>query len=170
MKQIFFKLYGWLFVRPRRWFFKKMANACCLRILPVKDFFNHWHFSNIHWWILYKTVFRFFEVLDDSWRYFCVCENGLLKYKSFIAWIIHRIGSTTIGYVMRKGECFHCASVEGDPVELSMDETGKFFKVGKTWEVGKISVDATENGIEYGFDGITICPKCGYEQFYEASS
>jgi hypothetical protein len=163
--KIIFKLYGWVFVRPRRYLFGKMAWASCLRLLPKKNW-DGWRFPNLHWWVLNKTVFRFFEWLawGNSWRYFCAWENGGLKHKPFIARVIHRIGRTTAGYAMSGGECFHCANEEGDPVDLSMDETGEFFKLEKTW------FTATEDGTDYRFCGTTVCPKCGYKQSYEDGS
>lgn len=123
-------------------------------------------FPNIHWWILNKTVFTFFLWLERyAWKYFCTWKNGWLYHKPLIAKIIHRIGKTTAGCALHGGECWHCGAEEGNPVDLSDDETGEFFKLEKTW-----TACCSEIGTDYRFCGVTICPKCGFEQYYEDGS
>lgn len=158
-------LLSYLFVRPRRWFFHKMlCDSFGIRWWFEKDWYGT-SYPNIHWWILYKTVWKFFRWLNnDAWRYFCTWEDGWLKHKPLISKIIHRIGQTTVGERTSGGECYHCGAIEGCQVELSQDETGKFFVLEKSWSVG------TMDGTDYRFCGITICPKCGYKSYYEDGS
>lgn len=162
----FFYLYGWIFVRPRRWFFWKMVCETNLHLLPKKDgTFGYYQMPNIHWWLLYKTVYRFCSWLNwEAWRVFCKHEKGWLKHKPLIAKIIHRIGQTTAGFASSGGECFHCSSKRGCPVELSNDETGTNFILERTWTEG------SEDGTDYRFCGTTICPVCGYRRYYEDGS
>lgn len=84
--------------------------------------------------------------------------------KPLIARVIKRIGATTAGFTILGGECFHCASPDGDQVELSQDETGKVFKLERTWE------SYSQDGTDYRFCGTTICPRCGYRSYYEDGS
>ena len=134
MKKIRYIL-GWIFVRPRRWLFWKMVCNTQLQLMPIKRDWCGWHFSNIHWWILYKTVFNFCSWLNyEAWMPFCKWnEKGYLERESLIAYIIQRIGQTTAGYACSGGECFHCASEEGDQVELADDETGTTFILERAW-------------------------------------
>ncbi len=157
---------GWLFVRPRRWFFGKMIRNCYLQLWWEKiDYMPGYYSPNLHWWLMYKTIFKFFKWLDyDAWRTFCTWENGWLKYKPWIARVIYRIGKTTAGWHIDGGECYHCGSIYGDPVDLSDDETGRTFILKDTWIV------STPDGTDYRFRGITICPKCGFKQDYEDGS
>lgn len=156
---------SWLTVRPRRWFFHKLSCASFGARWWFKREFFGWVYPNIHWWLLYQTVWRFLRWFnDDAWRYFCTWENGWLKKKPLIAKIIHRIGETTVGERSHGGECYHCASKEGCQVELSEDETGKFFVLEKSWSEG------TMDGTDHRFCGTTICPKCGYKSYYEDGS
>jgi len=78
--------------------------------------------------------------------------------------VVHRIGATTAGYAISGGECYHCSSPEGCQVDLSEDETGTTFILEKTWSEG------TQDGTDYRFRGVTICPKCGYRAGYEDGS
>jgi hypothetical protein len=127
-------------------------------------------YPNLHWWILYKTVFKFCKWLRyRAWRPFCnwsVTSNNysVLMHISFVGAIIKRIGQTTAGFAIFGGECFHCGSERGDQVELSMDETGKKFILEGTQDVG------TENGVDHQFWGTTICPTCGYRDQYSDGS
>lgn len=163
MKKINYAL-GWIFVRPRRWFFRNMLLSWQIRWWFEKEWYG-WNYPNIHWWILYHTVFRFFEWLRwTAWTYFCTYEKGWLRKKPLIAKIIHRIGKTTTGAVCHGGECYHCGSEDGCQVDLSHDETGTTFILEKTWEVG------TQDGTDYRFLGTTICPNCGCKQDYEDGS
>lgn len=157
-------IYGWIFVRPRRWLFLKMVFSSSLRLIPQNRGWG-WTWPNLHWWILYKTVFKFFKWLHwDAWRRFCTWgERGLIR-KSFLARVIQRIGKTTAGYAIGGGECFHCGSEEGCQVELSNDESGKQFILERTWKC------ATMDGTDHRFCGTTICPKCGYRAYYEDGS
>jgi len=99
MKKKFFYILGWLFVRPRRWFFWKMIANTYPRWFPKYDeFWQKWKFPNIHWWVLYKTIFRFFRWMHyDAWRPFCKWGRIRLTYP-LIGRIIHRIGNTTAGF------------------------------------------------------------------------
>lgn len=163
LKKIYY-LYGWIFVRPRRKLFKKMICNSYLRIIPEKDSLG-WHLPNLHWWLLYVSVFKFFKWLDwRAWRYLCTYENGWLKRKPMIAKIIDRIGATTAGYVISGDECFHCSHPAGCQAELLGDGTGVNFILEKSWTVG------TMDGTDYRFCGITICPICGYRDYYEDGS
>lgn len=165
MKKTFFCIYGWIVIRPIRWLFWKMACNTSLRLLPERDWDNRWRLPNIHWWILYKTVFKFFKwIYYDAWRPFCDWTGGYRRSYPLIARIIHTIGKTTAGFTISGGQCYHCGSEEGCPVDLSCDDTGKYFKLLETWKV------STMDGVDYRFRGITICPKCGYEEEYEDGS
>lgn len=158
-------LLSWIFVRPRRWLFLNMVYSSTLRLLPRHDEYFGWIWPNLHWWILYKTVFRFFKWLHwDAWRRFCKWgDRGLIR-KTFLARAVQRIGQTTAGYAIGGGECFHCGSEDGCQVELANDETGTVFILGRAWSVG------TQDGTDHRFCGTTICPKCGYESYYEDGS
>ena len=135
-----------------------------LRLMPEKHEWRGWEYPNLHWWILYHTVFNFCCWLNyDAWRPLCKWDRVLI-HKPLIAKIIHRIGQTTAGFVIGGGECFHCGSPEGCQVELSNDESGQFFKLKDTWSVG------TMDGTDHRFSGTTICPKCGYQGYYEDGS
>ena len=156
---------GWVFVRPRRWLFWKMVCATRLQLRPFKRKWDGWYFTNIHWWLLYKTVFQFCKWLNyDAWRPFCDWTGGYRRTFPLIARIIHRMGHTTAGYATSGGECYHCGSEEGDPVRLADNETGTTFTLTKTWE------NATQEGTDYCLCGTTICPKCGYKAYYEDGS
>lgn len=157
---------AWLLVRPIRWSFSNMISASCrLRILPEKHQFFGWQAPNIHWWLLYKTVFKFCKWLHyDAWRPFCDWTGGYRRSFPFIARLIKSIGSTTAGYAIGGGQCFHCASIHGDPIELAGDESGTDFELLDAWSVG------TQDGTDHRFRGITTCPKCGYQAEYEDGS
>lgn len=159
-----FYIYGWIFVRPRRWLFGRMLlGSFGLRLMPEKRCYG-WSYPNLHWWILYHTIFNFFCWLYwDAWRPFCKWD-GVLIHKPLIAKIIHRIGATTAGFAINGFECFHCGCPEGCQVELSNDESGQFFKLKDKWSV------VTINGTDHRFSGTTICPKCGYQGYYEDGS
>lgn len=161
----FWQLYGWVFVRPRRWFFLKMLVACHLRAKPERDWEGNIKLPNYHWHFLYRTVFKFFKWLNwDAWRPFCDWTGGFRRTYPLPARIIHRVGKTTAGFAAGGGECFHCASEKGDPVDLSQDETGATFTLEDS------GARATADGTDYWFTGTTICPRCGYKQIYSASS
>lgn len=166
MKKRFFKIYGWVVIRPIRWFFWKMSFNTSLRILPTRDeIWNRWRMPNVHWWALYKTIFKFCKWLYwDAWRVFCDWTGGFRRTYPLIARIIHNIGATTAGYAICGGQCYHCGSSKGNPVWLSDDETGETFELQDTWTV------STMDGTDYRFRGITICPVCGYRQEYEDGS
>lgn len=165
MKNIMYTL-GWILVRPRRWFFFNMVANTLPVWLPIKKYYDDgWTLPNIHWWILYNTIFKFFKWLYwDAWTKFCTYKNGWLDKKPLIAKIIHRIGSTTAGYAIGGGECYHCASPDGCQVELSRDESGVMFKLEQTWTT------SSQDGTDHRFCGTTICPKCGYESYFEDGS
>jgi len=156
---------SWILVRPRRRFFNKLVSARFGVRWKFKKEFYGWTYPNIHWWLLYETVWRFFKWLNyDAWRYFCKWgKHSRLTYP-LIARIIHRIGQTTVGERISGGECYHCGAVEGCQVELSNDETGEFFILKKSWSEG------TMDGTDHRFCGTTVCPKCGYKAYYEDGS
>jgi len=155
---------GWIFVRPRRWFFHRMIWCTDLQLVPRYISYLGWSWPNLHWWLLYKTVFKLFKWLNyDAWRPLCTWEPHL-KHQPWYAKLIQRIGQTTAGFAISGGECYHCASQDGCPVWLSDDEAGKTFINIKTWTTG------TPDGTDYRFSGTTICPKCGYRQYYEDGS
>lgn len=172
----FFYWYGWLFVRPRRWFFWKMIDegSFGIRWMPKRnewwtsetsEFYRKYMWPNLHWWLLYWTIFKFCKWLYwDGWRPFCDWTGGFRRTYPWIARAIHKFGQTTAGYAISGGECFHCGSDDGDQVDLSEDETGTNFILEETWSVG------TQEGTDHRFRGITICPKCGYRAEYEDGS
>jgi hypothetical protein len=165
MKRYFFWLFGWCFVRPQRWLFRRMVFSTHLQLLPQHDDYFGWTWPNPHWWILYKTVFRFFNWLHwDAWRPLCTWGERCLEHKPWWASLVQRIGGTTAGFAISGGECFHCASLDGNQVDLSDDETGQTFRLEEKWSVG------TQDGTDYRFRGTTICPVCGYEAEYEDGS
>ena len=165
IKKFLCKARGWLLVRPIRWFFGKMLRGSYLRWKISHEDYWGWRFPNIHWWILYKTIFNFFSwVYWDGWRPFCNWDGGHRNTYPLIARIIHKIGSTTAGFAICGCECFHCASDNGSQVELSDDENGETFKLDRAWTEG------TQDGTDHRFCGTTICPDCGYEAYYEDGS
>lgn len=164
MKKRLRYIYGWLFVRPRRWLFHRMVWATSPRWLPRKGY-SGWEWPNIHWWILYLTVFQFFHWLEDrAWHPFCTWKDRRLEHKSLIARIIHRIGQTTAGERIHGMECYHCGSPDGCQVDLADDDTGMTFILDRRWTVG------TQDGTDHRFCGTTICPRCGYREYYEDGS
>jgi hypothetical protein len=158
-------LLGWLLVRPRRWLFANMVFNCYLRLWPRHDSYLGWSLPNLHWWLLYKTVFRFCSWLQWGARdKLCVWKDGRLSHEPWYARALRRIGKTTAGYAVSGGECYHCASEAGCQVELSSDETGTTFILERQWTT------ASECGTDYRFSGTTICPKCGHRQYFEDGS
>lgn len=156
---------GWVLVRPRRWFFWNMISSSTPQWRSELTFDGRWHGPNIHWWILYKTVFKFFKWLNyEGWRPLCKWSPTCLIHKPWYAELVHRIGETTAGAAISGGECYHCASKEGDQVDLAYDETGTHFVDVESWTVG------TQDGTDHRFSGITICPKCGFRSEYEDGS
>lgn len=165
MKTLFY-LYGWIFVRPRRWLFWNMVRNTGPRWIPKRRWCG-WQMPNIHWYILYSTIFRFMTWLHyDAWRSFCKWDGpgGMRSSYPMIARIIKRIGSTTAGFAISGGECFHCGSPDGDQVYLSEDEGGSTFILEDAWSV------PTMDGTDHRFCGTTICPRCGYRAYYEDGS
>ena len=166
MQKIFYKTYGWIFIRPLRWFFWKMLCNTYPRFIPKKnEWDNTWRLPNIHWWLIYKTVFKFFKWLYyDAWRMFCDWTGGYRRTFPLSARIIKKIGATTAGYGISGGQCYHCGSEDGDQVDLADDDTGTTFKLLESW------TQSTMDGVDHRFRGITICPKCGFESEYEDGS
>jgi hypothetical protein len=157
-------MYAWLVVRPRRWFFGNMGAAAYIHWFPSQEWYG-WRWPNIHWHLLYLTVFRFCNWLYwDGWRPFCDWTGGYRRIFPWIARTIQAFGRTTAGYHCSGGECYHCGSPEGDQVDLSEDETGSTFILEESWTVG------TQDGTDHRFRGVTICPKCGYRDEYEDGS
>jgi len=160
----FYVAFGWVFVRPIRFAFNRMICASCgPRWLPEKHDYLGWEMPNLHWWILYKTVFRFFKWLHyDAWRVFCDWTGGHRRTFPLIARVIKWIGSTTAGFAISGGRCFHCGSEEGDPLELSESES--------SFELIDCGSSSTMDGTDHWFRGITTCPKCGYRSEYSDGS
>ena len=164
MKRIRY-LAGWIFIRPRRWLFSNMVYNCYLRILPRHVSYLGWSMPNIHWWLLYKTVFQFFHWLQyDARDKLCVWKDGMLWHEPWYARACRRVGGTTSGYAIGGGECYQCGSEDGSQVRLSNDKTGTTFILEDTWTT------SSENGTDHRFCGTTICPKCGYRKYYEDGS
>lgn len=165
MKKSFRYGLGWFFVRPRRWLFWRMVGSCYVRWLPEHDDYFGWKMPNVHWWILYITVFKFFCWLHyDAWRPLCTWKDGWLHHTPCYAEWIQRIGQTTAGSAISGGECFHCASKDGNQVDLADDETGMTFILTDSGTTG------TQDGTDHWFCGITICPRCGFRSDYRDSS
>ena len=172
MEKKVFYIYGWIFVRPIRYFFWRMIayGSFETRWVPRKS--EYWpHYGkkyvipNFHWVLMYKTVFIFFKwIYYDGWRPFCDWTGGHRRTYPLVARIIHKIGKSTAGYAISGGECFHCGFEDGDKVELSCDETGEKFVLEDAW-----SCD-TQDGTDHRFRGTTICPVCGYRSSYEDGS
>ena len=169
--KMFFYIYGWVFVRPRRWFFWKMLSDGSFetRWLPRKTEYpwrnKKFDMPNFHWVFLYSTVFKFFTwVYYEGWRLFCDWTGGYRRTYPLIARAIHTIGRTTAGFAICGGECPHCGFESGDQVELADDDTGVNFILEKAWSRG------TQEGTDYRFYGKTICPVCGYTAHYEDGS
>lgn len=180
MKQLRYYL-AFLTVRPRRWFFRRCISYGCgdtiwwPRMAEPHDCW-HWTYDrekttwemiqwpNVHWVMAYRIVFRFFKWLNyKAWRHLCQWNRVRLTYPWY-ARLVHRIGKTTAGCVISGGECWHCGSEDGDPVELSQDEDGVTFILDRSWQI------PTMDGTDYRFCGHTICPKCGYRDYYEDGS
>ncbi len=156
---------AWILVRPYRWAFRRMVFASTPRWLPERVEGLGWLWPNIHWWVLYRTVFKFCKWLwHDAWRPLCQWGERSLKHKPWYAAVIQRIGETTAGGACQCFECYHCASKDGCQIDLSSDETGTTFKLERTW------TSSTEDGTDYRFSGTTICPRCGFEDHYEDGS
>lgn len=172
---------AFLTVRPRRWFFTNCISRGSFgaRWLPVRreEWDNYdcgrdcprteWEmivWPNLHWVLAYHTVFAFFKWLYwRGWRPLCRWGEQRETFPWY-ARLVYRIGATTAGAAISGGECWHCASPRGCPVELSGDETGTTFLLERTW------VSSTWDGNDYRFSGTTICPVCGYQQYYEDGS
>lgn len=158
---------SWVLVRPRRWLFHRMVWASTVRWVPRRAYSGgpiSW--PNPHWWILYLTVFRAFRWLQwRGWRLLVkVDDRGCYGKIPWYARAVRRIGETTAGCATGGGECWHCASKDGDPVHLSEDETGETFELldsGPTW---------SDWGTGGWFRGITTCPRCGFRREYSDSS
>lgn len=161
-KKLIRYIYGWVLIRPIRWAFGNMIRNYALYWLPKREpWEDSRRITNIHWWILYRTVFKLCKwMYYDAWRKFCTWGKYGLTHKPLIARIIHRIGKNTAGYAIRGNQCFHCGHDDGCQCELSSDETGVYFTLIDAYTT------ATENGKDYQFRGITTCPKCGYKAEY----
>jgi hypothetical protein len=169
--RLLYSFYGWVFIRPIRLFFWKVASASFgPRWLPRKNkMYPHYgsmfDWPNFHWWALYKTVGKFCLWLYwDGWRPFCDWTGGYRRTYPWIARFIKAIGETTAGQAFYGGRCYHCNSTDGNPLDLSEDETGKYFTLTASGSEG------TPDGTNHWFQGITTCPKCGYKQEYSDGS
>lgn len=169
MKIVRFLFYvcGWIFVRPRRWFFRKifLASFGTRWWFQKREYWNDkgyiYEWPNPHWRIMYLTVWRFFKwVYHDGWRPLCTWKNGWLYKKPLIAEIVHWVGRTTVGQHIMSQECWHCGFERGDQSELAEDETGKTFILEDS------GMSQSQDGNSYWFTGTTICPVCGYRSEY----
>lgn len=143
---------GFIIIKPIRYLFWKMITNTEPRLL------------NIHWWLLYETVFKFFKwVYWDAWRMFCNWEGGWRRTYPLTARMIHSIGKITAGYAICGGGCYHCGSEYGDPVLLSEEES-------ENCKIIETGVSATQNGTDYWFIAETICPMCGYKDEHRDGS
>lgn len=162
--EILIYIYGWIFVRPRRWFFKNLLWNHSLRLWPKKEG-DYWCWPNLHWVVLYRLLWPFFKWLYyEAWRSFCKWENGFRSSYPWIARLIHWIGRTTVGNHISCVECWHCGFEVGNQVDLADDESGTTFILKDSGSFG------TQDGTCYWFNGITICPICGYKSYYEDSN
>jgi hypothetical protein len=157
-------------VRPIRKLFFKMIINSDLRLLPEKcEWGNSWRLPNVHWWLLYKTVFKFFKwVHYDGWRPFCTRTGGRRQTFLPIARFVKWLGDSTAGYAISGGRCFHCNHEDGCQLSISdcVDARGysPFVRNVETWTVG------TMDGTDYRFSCTTVCPKCGYKSYFEDGS
>lgn len=144
-------LYGWVLVRPRRWFF---GNAV----------FNH-NWPNVHWWLVYRFIWPIFEWLYwEGWRNFCSWEGGCRSSYPWFARFVHWIGRTTIGEHISDVECYHCGFEIGNQCDLAEDTTGSTFILKNSGSYGH------QDGTTHWFSGETICPICGFRSEYEDSA
>lgn len=157
-------------VRPVRKLFWKMIANTELRLIPKeREWDGSWRLPNVHWWILYKTVFSFFKwVHRDAWRPFCDWTGGWRQTFPPIARIVKWFGDSTAGYAISGGRCFHCNHEDGCQVSISDygDSSGysPFVRNVESWSVG------TMDGTDYRFSCTTVCPKCGFKSEYEDGS
>lgn len=161
-------IYGWIVIRPIRWFFGKLISNSfeCRWWFTKREYREDYRWPNFHWYFLYKTVFKFFKWLNyTAWRKFCKWQDGYRKTMPWIAKLIKGIGKTTAGYAISGGQCFHCGSPEGNQVLLATEPMyDDYFELKETWDV------TTMDGTDHCFRGITTCPKCGYQDTYEDGS
>jgi len=172
-KIMFFKIYGWILVRPRRWLFHKMVWSDRLDMRIEKNYYyrDNWFqrikWPNLHWWVLRQIIFEPLKWLYwDGWRLFDKKKNGVPQW-TLPARIAKRIGQTTAGCAISGGECYHCGWERGDPLELS-DPEGEFGE--DYFELTDSGVTSTQDGTDHWFKGITTCPRCCYQQEYGDSS
>ncbi len=158
MKTTAFKVMGYIFVRPIRYLFHRMICASCgTRWMPEKHEFFGWQYPNFHWRLLYLTVFKFFKWLSwDAWRPFCDWTGGMRRDFPWYARAIKWLGDSTAGMAISGGRCFHCNYVDGDPVDLS-EEDSEYFELIET------GTEGTPDGTDHWFRGITTCPRCGWK-------
>lgn len=162
----FNRLVGWALYRPVRWFFWKMICNCTLRfkIERCEVGYMPTRYPNLHWWLLYKTVFKFFKWLNYyAWRVFCNWGGGYRRTFPPVARFVMWLGAVTAGSVISGGRCRHCGHADGDPVTLSEDE-GEFFKLSDSGSYG------TQDGTTHWFKGVCTCPRCGAETEYGDSN
>ena len=164
--QWFYYIMGFIFIRPIRYAFWQMVCATSPRWW-FKRGYECWYLPNIHWYILYITVFRLCAYLYwDGWRHFAHYhpQHNYLQFISLPGAILKRIGTITAGGAISGGQCYHCASEYGNPVYLADDEENQTFILEKTWSIG------TMDGTDHRFSGTTICPICGFRNYYEDGS
>lgn len=163
-------IFGWIVVRPLRVLSRQCAMGSFggLRLLPERTEYGgcpdlpQWRMPNAHQWLLYRTAGKFFIWLRwNGWRPFCRWGKHGRESFPFVARVLYKIGQT-MSYGFYGGECYHCASDIGDPVDLA--DTDEHFELLNIWTIG------TENGTDHRFRGITTCPRCGFRREYEDGS
>ncbi len=162
-------LISFVTVRPVRYAFRQMICSTQLRVLPVKHEWLGRRGSNLHWWCLYKTVFKFSKWLYyDAWRVFCDWTGGSRQSYPPIARLIHWIGKSTAGFAISGGRCFHCNAETGDQIDIVQydEDNPKSLLVSniQTW------TEATMDGTDYRYSCVTKCPCCGYKSEFSDGS
>lgn len=171
VKMASWRAFGYVVIRPiRRVMWWAARGSFGLRLIPKRQgwlpwwHLDEWRFPNPHFWFLYRTIGKLATWMKwDAWRPFCDWTGGWRRTFPWYARLIHRVGNS-LSYAFHGGECYHCASEDGDPVWLADDDTGKTFRLIETW------TSATEDGTDHRFRGITTCPRCGYQREYEDGS
>lgn len=169
--KLIYQIRGWVLIRPLR----VLSRACVkgsfgLRLKIRRNEFyipgynGRYEWPNLHYWLLYKTVGKFSTWLYfNGWRFLCDWTGGYRRTYPLPARILHKIGQT-LSYGFYGNECFHCAADEGDPGNISEEPNSIYF------ELTESGSNATEDGTDHWYRGITTCPKCGYKDTFSDSS
>lgn len=166
-------LAGWVLVRPRRAFVGACFRGAYLsgfrRELvwdgKTKKLVKGWRRTNLHLWLVRKAIFepmkRFAKT--PTWK---AHPSGDWKLRTQ-RWWVRPFGwawewANAWTDIREHFECYHCGSEEGAQGDLT--EYSDTFKNVRSW------TSSTMDGNDYRFCGTTICPKCGYEDYYEDGS